>query len=96
MWSLVILGMKMGNNPEITFRLDNHTTAETFPLFKSNSFHYHMLVMVSSKDDKKKLTQDILENIDWSKEETRLVINYTIRSQSRYNMEDVFTKRGEL
>ena len=87
--------MRMGEKPDITFNWVEREKPETFPLYRSHSGHYHMLVMVSSKDDERTATLSVIENIDWSAEEARLVVNFTVKTESRYEMADAFVKRGK-
>ena len=87
--------MKMGSSPSITFNWQETETLETFPLYKTTSGHYHLLVMTLSKDDERSATINVINNIDWTDIEKRQVINLTIESSSRYNVADAFNKKGD-
>ena len=82
--------IRLGQQATITFNWQKNV--DTFPLYRSQSGHYHLLFLPMSEDDDKEVTRDILDAVELSQKDAATLVHFTINTNSRYEMMDLITQ----
>ena len=78
--------LRLGEEPTITLNWKKQT--DTIPLYRSQSGHYHILILPMSQDDDNIVTKDIIQAMEFSRKDAAAVVHFTVSNDSRHKMVD--------
>ena len=81
----------LGGQQTLTLKWNDQTAK--FPLYKSKSGHFHVMILALSQDDEKQVINKVLDELDWTDEEVRQAVNIAVNIKDKDAMAELLDKR---
>ena len=80
----------LGEEPSLTLNWPEEQ--DNFPLYRSQSGHFHLLLMTLSEEDNRIVTRGVMDTMKWNKKEAKMAVNFTVQSDSQREVAELLKR----